>query len=74
MQDFRADLLERVIRIAQEAAKIIKDVHDNAADYKVEIKADNSPVTLADKSSNDYITPKLTELLDVPILSEEGKH
>ncbi|MFT4660454.1 MAG: 3'(2'), 5'-bisphosphate nucleotidase [Ulvibacter sp.] len=43
-----------------------------ANDFDVEIKADNSPLTLADKNANDVITGFL-EKTDLPILSEEGR-
>ncbi|GAB4298881.1 MAG: 3'(2'),5'-bisphosphate nucleotidase CysQ [Marinilabiliales bacterium] len=59
------------INIAVEAGKKIIEIYNND-DYKVENKSDNSPLTLADKTSNTIITNKLQSVF--PILSEEGKH
>ncbi len=43
-------------------------------DLAVETKADDSPVTLADKAANDVIVSALHKLnLDIPIISEEGE-
>ena len=41
-------------------------------DFQIEIKDDNSPLTIADKKSNDTITSELKDI-DLPILSEEGE-
>jgi 3'(2'), 5'-bisphosphate nucleotidase len=43
-----------------------------SSDFKVEEKADKSPLTLADKRSHEIIVKRLGQL-DIPILSEEGK-
>jgi 3'(2'), 5'-bisphosphate nucleotidase len=56
---------------AIEAGRAILDVY-RSSDFKVEEKADKSPLTLADKRSHEIIVKRL-EKLDVPILSEEGK-
>lgn len=40
-------------------------------DFDVEIKGDNSPLTLADKASNDILVPRLAEFFGVPVISEE---
>ena len=43
-------------------------------DFKVEYKADNSPLTQADKVANDIVEQGLSKLFkQIPILSEEGK-
>lgn len=64
-------MIEKIIKIAEEAGKIVEDVAKKA--FKVEIKSDNSPVTEADLASNDYITKALSEAYpDIPILSEEN--
>lgn len=41
-------------------------------DFQVELKEDESPLTIADLKSNEVITNALNDL-DIPILSEEGK-
>jgi len=56
---------------AIEAGRGILDVY-RSSDFKVEEKADKSPLTLADKRSHEIIVKRLGKL-DVPILSEEGK-
>lgn len=64
-------LLSDVVNISLGAGKLIMNYYET--DYSVEYKDDNSPLTLADKASNNYITEKLEEY-NIPILSEEGKH
>ena len=56
---------------AIEAGRAILDVY-RSSDFKVEEKADKSPLTLADKHSHKIIVKRLGKL-DIPILSEEGK-
>jgi 3'(2'), 5'-bisphosphate nucleotidase len=56
---------------AIEAGRAILEVY-RSSDFKVEEKADKSPLTLADKRSHEIIVKRLGKL-DVPILSEEGK-
>ena len=56
---------------AIDAGRAILDVY-RSSDFKVEEKADKSPLTLADKRSHEIIVKHLGQL-DIPILSEEGK-
>ncbi len=61
--------------IAREAGEAILSIyhHPNFAET-VEWKADNSPLTLADKAANEVICKALeAHYPDIPILSEEGK-
>ncbi len=65
------------LRIAIEAAlkaggEILCIYEDPNADFQVERKADNSPLTIADRRSNDVITRMLGST-PYPILSEEGR-
>lgn len=61
------------IRAAIDAGKSIMDIYtDPEMDFEIEIKADNSPLTKADKASNSFITRALS-VTPFPILSEEGK-
>ena len=61
------------IRAAIEAgAKIMSVYTDPDADFEIEKKADNSPLTIADKKSHETISGILSGT-DIPILSEEGK-
>jgi len=59
------------VAAAIEAGRAILAVY-RSSDFKVEEKADKSPLTLADRHSHEIIVKHLGEL-DVPILSEEGK-
>lgn len=61
--------------IATEAGKIIMDVYINEKfEDIVDVKADNSPLTIADKKSHQYIVKKLQEEFpEIPVISEEGK-
>ncbi|NOX66679.1 MAG: 3'(2'),5'-bisphosphate nucleotidase CysQ [Chlorobi bacterium] len=62
-----------LIDLSVKAGKAILDIY-NSEDFGVEIKSDNSPLTKADKASNEIIEKGLKKLFpDIPILSEEGK-
>jgi len=61
-----------IVKIAKDAGKAIMQVYNQ--NFDVEYKEDNSPLTLADKRSNDIIEQGLNNLtLNFPILSEEGR-
>lgn len=69
-------LILTAILAAKRAGEAILEVYDS--DFEVEQKDDKSPLTLADKRSNDIITDVLEQTITVnnstvPILSEEGK-
>lgn len=67
------NILMVAIRAAIEAgAKIMSIYTDPDADFEEEKKADNSPLTIADKKSHETISGILSGT-DIPILSEEGK-
>jgi len=57
---------------AIQAGRSIMDVY-SLKDFKIKIKSDNSPLTIADKISHDIITKSLKKS-GIPILSEEGKN
>jgi 3'(2'), 5'-bisphosphate nucleotidase len=62
-------------QIAIEAGKEILDIY-NHADFSeiVDFKADNSPLTSADKASHRLIMDQLTDKYpNIPVISEEGK-
>ena len=64
-------VLDRLLPIARAAGKTILQVY--ATDFDVRGKADDSPVTEADRRAEALILPALTELTpDVPIVSEEA--
>jgi 3'(2'), 5'-bisphosphate nucleotidase len=62
--------LLKMIQASLEAGREILDVYHS--DFEVEHKKDNSPLTLADKKSNDVIMNYLSGF-DIPVLSEEGR-
>ena len=65
--------LNDIVRIAHGAGEKILEIYDTA-DFGVDMKADNSPLTLADLASHHYIVDALLALTpDIPILSEESK-
>ena len=59
--------------IMNEAGRAIMDIYTK--DFDVQLKDDNSPLTLADQHSNNIIISRLKELYpDTPFISEETKH
>lgn len=65
--------LKKIMLIAQQAGRAIMEIYQ-AGDFSVEIKDDNSPLTLADKASHQIIKQELTRAYpEIPVLSEEGK-
>lgn len=67
------NILLLAIRAAVEAgAKIMEVYTDPNADFEIERKADNSPLTTADKKAHEAIA-EILKATPYPILSEEGK-
>lgn len=67
------NILIFAVRAAIEAgAKIMNVYTDPEADFEIEKKADNSPLTIADRKAHEVITGILAET-NIPVLSEEGK-
>lgn len=64
-------LLQKAITASILAGKQILEIYNNS-DFQIEYKQDNSPLTIADKKSNEVIIA-LLENTNIPILSEEGK-
>lgn len=62
--------LATAIRASIDAGEAIMKIYDTA--FEVETKADDSPLTLADKSANEVINSYLIET-PFPIISEENK-
>ncbi len=66
-------MIDYAIQAAIIAGKeILKIYSDPNADFSIERKSDNSPLTIADKASHKIITEILHET-GIPVLSEEGK-
>ena len=66
-----ASLLPEVRRLADAAGTAILEVY--ATGHEVEYKADDSPITRADRAAHDILSAGLRELTpDIPVLSEES--
>jgi 3'(2'), 5'-bisphosphate nucleotidase len=71
--DFYFELVEKLKEIAVEAGNIILEIYEKIDPNDISYKSDNSPLTLADKRSNDFICKSLSELEpQYPIISEEN--
>ena len=66
------NLLNTAIKASIEAGKKILEVY-NSSDFEIQLKTDNSPLTLADRKAHNIIIEYLAET-GLPILSEEGKN
>lgn len=64
-------LLNVAIEAALKAGVLIMDVYENQ-EFKVSIKDDNTPVTIADKKANDVIVHYLAST-EIPVISEESE-
>ncbi len=69
-------LLSSLVDICVKASDAILEIYADEDRFgQVDAKADDSPLTLADKAAHHIIVDHLTKLTpDIPILSEEGKH
>ncbi|MCF8371467.1 MAG: 3'(2'),5'-bisphosphate nucleotidase CysQ [Bacteroidales bacterium] len=65
------NLQEVAIKAAIEAGKAVLEVY-NSDDFEVNLKSDNSPLTLADRKAHLVIVEYLSKT-GLPILSEEGR-
>ncbi len=63
--------LSHLLKLAVDAGKAILEVYETA--FSVEIKDDRSPLTLADKKSNEILCKGLASIWNIPIMSEEIK-
>lgn len=74
----KSELINEYLSLAITAARhageeIMKIYTDPSQDFGIEKKADNSPLTLADKAAHACIASYL-EQTKIPVLSEEGVH
>lgn len=64
--------IKSIVELAQRAGKATLEIYKE--DFDFEVKGDNSPLTMADKKSNEVIIEGLLSLYpDIPIISEENK-
>ena len=68
----REFFLPRAVNAAIRAGAAILDVYPDKNNYQVDYKADQSPITLADRRAHDVIKSHLSQTR-MPILSEEGR-
>ena len=65
-------LISAALDLARRAGDAILAIYDSA-DFGVDMKADDSPLTKADLAAHAILAPGLAALIDgVPVLSEEG--
>jgi len=69
--------IQEIVALAKQAGEAIMAVYEK--DFEVEFKADQSPLTEADKAAHQFIEAGLLKLdqqndTQIPILSEEGKN
>lgn len=67
-------LLSAIRAALAAGGRIMNIYNDPDADFHVERKKDNSPVTIADKQANALITDILKRETPYPLLTEEGLH
>lgn len=65
-------LLHRVMALAVSAGEIILPFYRAVGQLQVERKIDQSPVTEADRAADRLLSSQLSELLHLPVLSEES--
>lgn len=70
-QTIKTEYLEIAKQAALAGGEAIMAIYQTA-DFGVEMKADDSPLTLADKAAHNAIV-KLLQTTGLPVLSEEGK-
>jgi len=71
--------IQDIVKIAKDAGKAIMEIYNQ--DFGVELKTDNTPLTIADQKANEIILSSLNQLpvnsllqQNIPILSEEGRN
>ncbi|MCH2645789.1 MAG: 3'(2'),5'-bisphosphate nucleotidase CysQ [Candidatus Thalassarchaeum sp.] len=66
-------LPEKIVEIAIQAGEAIIDVYENADDFEITQKGDESPLTKADIAAHEVIVAGLQSIDSTPIVSEEGR-
>ena len=70
--NIREYLLTKQFNAAVRAGAAIMKIYKSSTDYDVQLKSDNTPITIADRMAHDTIKHALGETR-IPILSEEGR-
>ena len=71
-QDIIRDFCPQAVLAAFDAGIAILEIYNEG--FSVEYKADQSPLTTADRASNAIIMERLQALWSLPVLSEESSH
>ena len=71
MTEINLQLLFKVREIAEQAGEAILNIYQNA-DFNIQIKSDNTPLTEADLAAHWVIAKGLRKISDWPVLSEES--
>jgi len=67
-------MIENILPILRKAGDVIMDIYADEKRFNTEVKADDSPLTEADKQSNNIIIESLDALYPgIPVISEESK-
>ena len=67
------ELGEIALRVALEAAEIVRTAYDEAPDIEYKGPGESDPVTQADRRANDHIVSRLTKWVpEIPIVTEES--
>lgn len=69
-QEYILKAIDAALRAGE---RILSIYNDPKSDFQVERKADNSPLTIADRKAHEAICESLCET-PFPLLSEEGRH
>ena len=71
-RSIREYLLAEQFNAAVRAGAAIMDIYKGDTDYDIQLKSDNTPITIADRRAHDTIKRALGQTR-IPILSEEGR-
>ena len=67
------EIVQPVKLIMEGASKLIIEIYESQKNIDFQKKYDDSPLTIADLRSNEFISTSLKKLFpDIPIISEEG--
>ncbi|ADV44791.1 3'(2'),5'-bisphosphate nucleotidase CysQ [Bacteroides helcogenes] len=69
----RQYILNAIDAALRAGEEILSVYNDSESDFQIERKADNSPLTIADRKAHEVITEFLSST-PFPLLSEEGEH
>ena len=68
-----SELIAQLVDLSRRAGDAIMAIYNQRDTYNIQQKTDNSPLTAADLASHQVIASALSQLLDIPVISEEGE-